>query len=347
MAGAPAGPLLSLPGPVATAWLLVAAIVLAFTLMGLVAAFVVDRYLVALAARTRMKLDDILVDAIRGAVRFVGFLVGLHVALEVAPPLPPRVDLLARRALAIGNILVIALMAIRLVRGVFVHYGGRNAAFRGVAPFLQRVSVSTIVVVAALYGVQVFGISLTPFLTAFGIAGIVLGLALQDTLGNLFAGLYLTADRPIGPGQYVQVKLPDVLVEGYVLGIGWRSTRIRDLGDRIVVIPNARLAGSVLTNFEPPGRPMTLAVPVTVASTADPGQVADALVAEAHAARADLPGLLADPAPRALAVTAVHPGTFAFTLICHAEPWLDQHAAQHALRLRIVRRLQGMGVEVR
>src|SRR5437868_4076581 len=78
---------------------------------------------------------------------------------------------------------------------------------------------------------------------------IVLGL--QDTLSNLFAGVHLLADRPIRVGDYV--KIGDG-VEGFVLDVGWRSTRVRLLHNNIVIVPNRTVAQSVITNYDMPER---------------------------------------------------------------------------------------------
>src|SRR5207244_1958155 len=73
--------------------------------------------------------------------------------------------------------------------------------------------------------------------------------ALQDTLGNFFAGLYLQADRPVRIGDYVRVDTGD---EGTVMHIGWRSTRLRTLTNNTVVLPNERLSKAVVTNYSLP-----------------------------------------------------------------------------------------------
>jgi small-conductance mechanosensitive channel len=63
-------------------------------------------------------------------------------------------------------------------------------------------------------------------------------IALQDTLGNLFAGLHIKADRPIEAGQFIRLESGD---EGYVERIGWRSTRVKMLPNKTAVVPNSKL----------------------------------------------------------------------------------------------------------
>jgi small-conductance mechanosensitive channel len=78
--------------------------------------------------------------------------------------------------------------------------------------------------VGVLVLLSALGLQITPVLTALGVGGLAVALALQDTLANLFAGLHLLADKPIRVGDYV--KVGDA-AEGFVIDIGWRSTRIR------------------------------------------------------------------------------------------------------------------------
>src|SRR5439155_1172989 len=88
---------------------------------------------------------------------------------------------------------------------------------------------------------------------------LALYVAIEDSLANLFAGLHLLADKPIRVGDYV--KIADA-VEGYVVDIGWRSTRVRMLQNTVVVVPNKKVAESVITNFDLPEPSMALSIRV-------------------------------------------------------------------------------------
>jgi small-conductance mechanosensitive channel len=82
-------------------------------------------------------------------------------------------------------------------------------------------------------------------MTALGIGGLAAALALQDTLSNLFGGFHLLADQPVRIGDLIRLENG---MEGVVEDIGWRSTRIRSLSKDLIVVPNAKLAQSILTN---------------------------------------------------------------------------------------------------
>ena len=112
------------------------------------------------------------------------------------------------------------------------------------------------------------GISLTAIWTTLGVGSVAVALALQETLSNLFAGLYLLADRPVSPGDYIKL---DSGQEGYVMHIGWRSTTMRTQSNNIVFVPNSTMAKAVITNYSLPELMVSVTIPVRVAYGSDPG----------------------------------------------------------------------------
>ena len=105
------------------------------------------------------------------------------------------------------------------------------------------------------------GVNVGPLLAGMGIGGLAVALALQDTLSNFFSGLHIIADRPFRVGDYV--KINDI--EGQVLEIGWRTTRIITLTRNVVVFPNKELANSVIVNYSKPSKPIRHLFSVSVA----------------------------------------------------------------------------------
>ncbi|MEB3861927.1 MAG: mechanosensitive ion channel family protein [Desulfurococcales archaeon] len=96
--------------------------------------------------------------------------------------------------------------------------------------------------IAALYP---FGINLSGLLIAGGFAGIVVGLAAQNTLGNLVSGVMLLIEQPLRIGDPVNVAG----VSGVVVGINIFSTRIRTWDGPIVRIPNNTVFNEIITNY--------------------------------------------------------------------------------------------------
>jgi len=164
---------------------------------------------------------------------------------------------------------------------------------------------------------------------------------LQDTLSNLFAGVHLLADKPIRVGDYV--KIADA-IEGYVVDVGWRSTRVRMLQNNVVIVPNKRVAESVIINYDMPERKMSLVLRVGVGYDSDVDQIERVLVEEATTAAGEVAGLLADP-PLARLV-GFGDSSLEFSLICQVASFVDQYFVQHELRKRILRRFRAEGIDI-
>ncbi|MDQ7780508.1 MAG: mechanosensitive ion channel, partial [Planctomycetota bacterium] len=120
---------------------------------------------------------------------------------------------------------------------------GQPGSLSGPLQALVRIA---LIIIGVLVVLDTIGVSITPLLTTLGIGSVAVALALQDTLSNFFAGLYVTADKPIRVGDYIKL---DEQTEGFVTLISWRSTRILTLANNAIVIPNQKLAQSVILNY--------------------------------------------------------------------------------------------------
>ena len=141
---------------------------------------------------------------------------GLFVAIEMAD-IPPRLSVQINRVLEAAIILSVTITVAGALGSLVAAASERRAIAVGVTG-LARTSVRlTILIVGALVLLSSLGIAITPLLTALGVGGLAVALALQDTLSNLFAGIHLLADRPIRVGDYVRLSLENV--EGWVLDV--------------------------------------------------------------------------------------------------------------------------------
>jgi small-conductance mechanosensitive channel len=267
---------------------------------------------------------------------------GLFVAIEVAD-LPRRLSTQLNRLLEAAIILSVTVTIAGLVGSLIARAGERQALGGGVTGWAQTSARMVVLIVGVLVVLSSLGIQITPILTALGVGGLAVALALQDTLSNLFAGMHLLADKPIRVGDYVKLSEG---VEGFVVDVGWRSTRIRMLENNIVVLPNAKVAQSVITNYDLPDPRLTLALRVGVDYASDPDHVEAVLADEATRAIGEVPGLLADPKPAARFIPGFGESSLNFTVVCQVATFVDQFAVQHELRKRIFRRLRAEGIAI-
>ncbi|HEY8271971.1 MAG TPA: mechanosensitive ion channel family protein [Pseudobdellovibrionaceae bacterium] len=103
---------------------------------------------------------------------------------------------------------------------------------------------------------QIFGLDLGPLMATSAVFSIVLGLALQDTLGNLFAGISLQIDKSYEIGDWLEVVQGIQRATGQVKEITWRSTNLVGLSDEEITISNRAMANAQISNFSPQGHPI-------------------------------------------------------------------------------------------
>ena len=252
------------------AGLLVAAVVVAVALLAGVR-IVAKR----LQRGTQRRLAAQIVRAVgRPGAVFVGA-GGIFLALIALPDLAEARDGI-RDTWAVVAILLVAQGAVNMVRAAASWYLA-NVAPRTetkfddtMLPLARRIIVIVIYGVALLVILDALGLSIDPILGGLGITGIAVALALQPTLGNFFAGTYVLSEGAINVGDYIEL---DSGPAGYVMDVGWRSTKIRTWQSNLVIIPNSVMAEHVITNYNRPTRVMGVTVTCGVSYSSDLMQV--------------------------------------------------------------------------
>lgn len=265
---------------------------------------------------------EVFLDTIRLPSILWCLVFGLFVALEMVE-LPRRMAAQLHTILEAAVILSVTFTVASVLGSLAAAAGERNALGIAITGLVRTAVRGVVLLVGLLVLLDALGVQITPLLTALGVGGLAVALALQDTLSNLFAGIHLLADRPIRVGDYVRLSAHDV--EGHVLDVGWRSTRIRMPQNSVVIVPNTLVAESVITNFDLDSTRIGVTIRVGVGYDADPDHVERVLVEEATAAVGQVPRLLGDPP-------------------CQAHSFVDQFIVQHELRKRILKRLRAEGI---
>ena len=139
---------------------------------------------------------------------------------------------------------------------------------------------SGLIYVLALVGIvgTVFKEPVSTFLATSGVVAIVLGLALQNTLGDVFAGLAINIERPFSAGDWITLAGQ---ATGEVMLVNWRATRLRTWSHDLVVIPNNVMTKGIVTNHSRPRGPHRCVIHVSVDLAVPPSRVIEALKAAA------------------------------------------------------------------
>lgn len=316
---------------------------LAVLVAALVAGWFARRWLMgrlhALAAKTPSPLDELVLEATRG-LWIPGFLLlGTTVASRVAPLSPELREVLHRVTLS-GFLAVLVLGVSRLAAGWL---RPRTAAAPGGRPSLLQTAVRLgILVAGTLLVLDNLGIEVTSLLTALGIGSLAVGLALQPTLSNFFAGIHLSMSQPLRVGDFVELEDG---TQGHVVDIGWRATRIRQLANNLVVLPNARLAEMRLTNYSLPEPPQAVLVDVGVAYAEDLERTERVTVQTARDVQRSLPEADPDHEPF-IRYKSFGDSAIQFTVILRATAYTDRWPLIHEFIKRLHARYRSEGIEI-
>ncbi len=184
-----------------------------------------------------------------------------------------------------------ALFVSRLLNVAMGNYLKSSKGVEHTPQLLNRLLSGIIYAIAFLMILNYFQIDITPMITALGLATLAIGLALQSTLANFFAGVHLLSDRPISVGDYIEL---DESTGGTIVDIGWRSTRIKTLADNLLIIPNAKLADSNIINYSEPKRDLSIFIPCGVAYESDLDVVQDVTLEVARKIQQTTDGAMKD-----------------------------------------------------
>ncbi len=255
--------------PYAQAALYVSLGVLAGWIVDRVVARVLGRSMKRSLARRGIQAPDNIPRAIRGTFVRIGLFAGVYFgAGELA--LPASVRDIVNSVLFVGMVLVVTNAATHLTIAALRIYLAARGRMMPSSSIFEAIIYVMYYGVALLVVLDHFGVSIAPLLAAAGVTGIVLGLALQETLSSLIAGLQIVAAGQIKVGDYIQL---DTGEEGRVTDVNWRNTVVETVVGNEVVVPNSRLATTVVTNFEMPETEFNVNVVVGVSYGSDLGRV--------------------------------------------------------------------------
>ncbi|HMA54230.1 MAG TPA: mechanosensitive ion channel family protein [Acidobacteriota bacterium] len=319
--------------------LLMGGILAAAVLIGLLLQRLFTSKLRDLAKKTSVAWDDLIVDAMKGFVVLWLILAGLAIGLKLVP-LEPEALKIAQHGLGVLVILSAMLFFTRLARKAIYVYVDRIVEVP--TSIFKNFATIVIDVIGFLIALDYLGVRIAPLLTALGVGGLAVALALQDTMSNLFAGLNILMTRKIRPGDFIRLDSGE---EGLVCDITWRNTTLRAPDDNMIVVPNSKLGAAIVTNTHLPGREMGLFVPVTVAFDNDLALVERVTLEVAREAMAVPDRTVAgfEPVVRFGAFTELG---VKVTVVLRLKEYQDQFPLRHDLLKRLHERYRAEGIKL-
>ena len=209
-------------------------------------------------------------------------------------------------------------------------------------PMVRRIAPILVYAVGALVALDVVGFTIAPMLAGLGIAGIAVGLALQPTLGNLFSGMSMVSEGELNEGDFIEL---DGGPSGFVVDVGWRSTKIRDRFNNLIMIPNSKLMESVMTNYYSQSMVVTIIVPCGVSYESDLEYVESVSLEVATGVRDDLEEAVDDFDPL-VRFSDFGESNIDFNVIMQANDRLGSFVVKHELIKRLHSRFRREGIEI-
>ena len=293
-------------------------------------------------ARTESRAGLVLYEALRGPTLIWALILAANLAVQ-GSDLPAKLTYPVASVLLVLWIVSLTMMSMRVAGNMVRHFGAQIPGALPVTTLTQNLAQISVVILGVLILLGHFDVKLTPILTALGVGGLAVALALQDTLSNLFGGFYVAVAGQVRLGDYVKLNTGE---EGYVTDIGWRCTTFRALANNLIIVPNAKLAQAIVTNYYLPEKRMSASFAVTVGYECDPDTVERVLAEVLTQAAGEVPGMLAEPAPG----VAFDPGFgdvgMGFTASFHVADFASQFPVRNELRKRVLRRFRAEGIGI-
>jgi small-conductance mechanosensitive channel len=310
---------------------------------GILLGMLAERIILPLVRRASQKVHiesvALVGRSMRGMVFLWCFLAGLTGALTSISLKPGTADFLSHIPVVLF-IFSLTVVLSRISVGIFDIHARKGKGDTPTISLFTNIIKLFVYILGMLVILQSLGISIAPVLTALGVGGLAVALALQETLSNLFAGLQILAARQIKPGDYVHLETGE---EGYVTDVTWRNTTIKAIPNNMVIVPNSKIASAILTNYHQPVKEMFVYVNVGVHYDSDLEHVERATLEVANDVQISVDGAKPDHEPRIRYNEFGDSGIIFRTVLC-VEEFYASYELTHEFIKRLKKRYNEEGI---
>ncbi len=216
----------------------------------------ISKGLIKIAKKTKMRYDDLVVNALIPPLNFLILFLGLYYSITYVLKKGNVTFNITIKRIVLFVVLSIVLWAVYRITDVFaeiikdVFMKSNETLAKQFTPLIRSALRVTVLVIGGLAILQNVGINVSSLLAGVGIGGIAIALAAQDTIANVFGTLVMFSDKPFKIGDYIEFKG----ISGIVEYIGFRSTKIRTFDKSLITVPNKILTSELIENWS--ARPM-------------------------------------------------------------------------------------------
>jgi small-conductance mechanosensitive channel len=322
-------------------WIIPSVLIIGGLFLGIILEKLVMKKIMKISLRTKWEGDDIVVQAMRGMLILWFFIGSIYGALEYAAIKPDMLHVI-HKGLLILVVLSVTIALSRVCVGFINVYSRKVGGVFLSTSMFANLSKALVFVIGFLIILQTLGLSITPILTALGVGGLAVALALKDTLSNLFSGIHIIASKQVSPGDYVKLSSGE---EGHVVDITWRFTTIKSLPNNMIIVPNSSLASAIVTNYSMKDEVMSFPVQIEVSYDSDLEKVEKVTIEVAEEIMKFVPGGVPEFSPLVRYHT-LGDSSINFNVILRVRNYTDQFPVKHAFIKKLISRYREEGINI-
>ena len=270
-------------------WAITLLIILGSVVVGKIIYWFFGTVVKKLTAKTKTKIDDIIVDMIEEpvvlALTIAGLWYGLH-RLEFTPEWYEWMGKVYHILLTVNVTWLIARLIDAIIQEYVVPLTEKTESDLDdqIIPIVRKGLRSAIWILGVIVALNNAGYDVTAMIAGLGIGGLALAMAAKDSVANIFGGIMVFTDKPFKVGDRIKINGFDGTIEE----VGIRTSRMRTLEGRLVTIPNAQFTGDMVENVsEEPTRKVVLNLGLTYDMSAEQMEKAIATLKEIAANNQD------------------------------------------------------------
>lgn len=299
-------------------------------------------------AKTQNLYDDALVEAAKGPLGWLIWLLGISLAAESVGGEAAQAEIfdLVDEVRQVGVLALLGWFTVRFISFAEAHLTDaeyrENPADPTTAAAVGKLLRASVIITVVLMAMQTLGFSVSGVLAFGGVGGIAVGFAARDLLANFFGAVMVFLDRPFSVGDWI--RSPDKNIEGTVEEIGWRLTRIRTFDARPLYVPNSTFTSISVEN---PSRMTNRRIYETIGVRYQDVKALAAIVDDVEAMLRGHPDIEQD---RTLMVNfnAFGPSSLDFFVYVFTRTtvWAEYHRIKQDVLLKIARIIDDHGAEI-
>ena len=240
-------------------------IIIGAVLLGWLFKKFIHGYLQKFAKRTAFKTDDLLLEAVERQIIIWLGLAALYYITKTTEFLQPYTTYLIKFVVFTFIITITFAISKFLIGMIDVWSAKQKRSLPSTKIFVNLIR-AIVITIGVLVALDFLGVSITPMLTALGVGGLAISLALKDTLSDVFAGLHILLSKKVETGDFIELESGQT---GNITNITWRNTTILERTNNVFNVPNSRLSNAIIKNFDAVDKTFSARIPVGVAYESD------------------------------------------------------------------------------